>query len=168
MTRRAFRSYWTQTETFEALRRYIDMDIDGLRDKVVRLIAGERVSVNTEKFQNDMATFGSADDVLTLLVHLGYLTYADGEAAGRGKIWIPNSEVSQEFVNCIEDRGREDVARAIRESQRLVDTLVAGNAATVAKLAESVHEDIASILTHNDENSLACTLPLAPYASRRT
>lgn len=116
MTGRRYRGYWTQTETFEALRAYIDMDLDGLHDKVVRLIAGERVGVNTAKFQNDMTTFGSADDVLTLLVHLGYLTYEAPEyGLGDGEVWIPNSEVAGEFTSCVEDRGWADVAAAIRE-----------------------------------------------------
>jgi hypothetical protein len=74
MTGHDFDSYWTSTETYEALKVYIQMNFDGLREKVVDMIAGEKVSVNTGKFQNDMSTFNSADDVLTLLIHLGYLT----------------------------------------------------------------------------------------------
>ena len=89
MTGHDFDSYWTSTETYEALKVYIQMNFDGLREKVVDMIAGEKVSVNTGKFQNDMSTFNSADDVLTLLIHLGYLTYNEG------KVWIPNSEVQQ-------------------------------------------------------------------------
>ena len=75
MLRGKFSNYWTKTETYEALKVYIDLNQDGLRDKIVQMIAGEKVAVNPDKFQNDMTTFHSADDVLTLLVHLGYLTY---------------------------------------------------------------------------------------------
>ncbi len=75
MLRGKFSNYWTKTETYEALKVYIDLNQDGLRDKIVQMIAGEKVPVNPDKFQNDMTTFHSADDVLTLLVHLGYLTY---------------------------------------------------------------------------------------------
>ena len=70
-----FDSYWTSTETYEALKVYIQMNFDGLREKVVDMIAGEKVSVNIGKFQNDMSTFNSSDDVLTLFIHLSYLTY---------------------------------------------------------------------------------------------
>ncbi len=80
MTGHDFDSYWTSTETYEALKVYIQMNFDGLREKVIDMIAGEKVSVNTGKFQNDMSTFYSADDVLTLLIHLGYLTYNDGKS----------------------------------------------------------------------------------------
>ena len=68
-------SYWNQTETFEALRMYIDMNFEGLRDDVLSMMAGEQVPVNTGSFSNDMTTFHTKDDVLTLLIHLGYLGY---------------------------------------------------------------------------------------------
>lgn len=68
-------TYWNQTETYEALKLYIQMNLDGLKDAVVQMLAGEKVPINTGTFANDMTSFSSKDDVLTLLVHLGYLTY---------------------------------------------------------------------------------------------
>ena len=64
-------NYWNQTETFEALQLYIDMNFEGLRDDILSMLAGEEVPVNTGSFTNDMATFRTEDDVLTLLIHLG-------------------------------------------------------------------------------------------------
>lgn len=75
MLRGKFSNYWAETETYEALKEYIELNQDELRDKIIQMIAGECVRINPNKFQNDMTTFYSADDVLTLLVHLGYLTY---------------------------------------------------------------------------------------------
>lgn len=72
MLRHKFGTYWNQTETYEALKIYIQMDMDGLQDAVVRMLAGEAIKINTGTFSNDMTTFASKDDVLTLLVHLGY------------------------------------------------------------------------------------------------
>ena len=40
-------NYWNQTETFEALKIYIDMNFDGLREDVLSMMAGESVPVNT-------------------------------------------------------------------------------------------------------------------------
>lgn len=82
-------NYWNQTETFEALQMYIDMNFDGLRDDVLSMLAGEHVPINTGSFTNDMTTFRTEDDVLTLLIHLGYLGY---DAENRC-IFIPNNEV---------------------------------------------------------------------------
>lgn len=118
LTTGGYTNFWTQTETFEALKTYIEMDMDGLRGDVVRLVAGESVPVNVAKFQNDMTTFTSADDVLTLLVHLGYLTYSSSGDAGDGWVRMPNWEIAQEFVSCVEDGGWEEVARSIRESNQ--------------------------------------------------
>ena len=64
-------NYWNQTETFEALQLYIDMNFEGLRDDILSMLAGEEVPVNTGSFTNDMTTFRTEDDVLTLLIHLG-------------------------------------------------------------------------------------------------
>ena len=75
ITRGSFSNYWTQTETYEALKIYIDMNYDGLKDAIIRLLAGESVLINPERFQNDMTSFAGKDDVLTLMIHLGYLGY---------------------------------------------------------------------------------------------
>ena len=157
-----FGNYWTKTETYEALKVYIQTNFDGLRDKIVKLIAGEKVKINPDKFQNDMTTFNSADDVLTLLVHLGYLTYNDNMA------WIPNSEVAQEFINSIEDGGWEEVMRSIRTSDELLKATLACDEEKVAELIEQSHQDNTSILKYNDENSLSCVLSLAYYAARKS
>ena len=157
-----FGNYWTKTETYEALKVYIQTNFDGLRDKVVKLIAGEKVAINPDKFQNDMTTFNSADDVLTLLVHLGYLTYNDNMA------WVPNSEVAQEFINSIEDGGWEEVMRSVKASDELLKATLACDEEKVAELIEQSHQDNTSILKYNDENSLSCVLSLAYYSARKS
>ena len=157
-----FGNYWTKTETYEALKIYVQTNFDGLRDKVVKLIAGEKVAINPDKFQNDMTTFNSADDVLTLLVHLGYLTYNDNMA------WVPNSEVAQEFINSIEDGGWEEVMRSVRASDELLKATLACDEEKVAELIEQSHQDNTSILKYNDENSLSCVLSLAYYSARKS
>lgn len=158
-----FESFWTQTETFEALRRYIDMDLDGLHGKVVELVGGGRVPVNTGTYANDMTTFHNADDVLTLLVHLGYLGY-DSEA---GEAFVPNREVLGEWANSIADPGWAEVARSINDSERLLDALLAGRADDVAAGVGRAHEDAASIIAYNDEEDLACILRLAFFSAIR-
>ena len=109
-------NYWNQTETFEALQMYIDMNFDGLRDDVLSMLAGEHVPVNTGSFTNDMTTFRTEDDVLTLLIHLGYLGY---DAENRC-IFIPNNEVRAEYVNAITVSHRGEVSKALKNS---ADTL---------------------------------------------
>ena len=159
---RIFDSYWTKTETFEALQLYIKLDMDGLRQSVIKMIAGEHIKVNTGKFQNDMVTLNSADDVLTLLIHLGYLTYDfDTKTA-----WIPNKEVQQEFINCIEDGGWEEVMNSLRQSDELLSATLACDSNRVAEILEEVHQKNSSIIAYNNELSLSVTLALAYYSAK--
>lgn len=161
--RNAYSNYWTQTETFEALRVYIAMDMDGLREKAVRLLAGEELRVDVTTFQNDMTTFNSADDVLTLLVHLGYLTY---DASAR-TVRIPDLEVMEQWASVLRDDGWTEVARSVRESDELLSATLAGDEQLVARLVAASHEECSSLLRYNDENSLSCAVSLAYYAARR-
>lgn len=159
-----FNNYWTSTETYEALKIYIEMNFDGLKDMVTRLIAGEKIEINPGKFQNDMTTLRSADDICTLLVHLGYLTYD----FYKNQVWIPNSEVSKEFINSIEDGGWEEVVKAIKASDELLKATLNRNEEKVAELIDKAHSDNTSILKYNDENSLSCVISLAYYSARKT
>ena len=118
MLSRCFDSYWNQTETFEALRDYIIMNFDGLKDKVIELLAGSRIHIDTSSFSNDMTTFSTADDVLTLLVHLGYLGYD----YVLEEVFIPNSEVSKEFVTATQSAEWSEVIRAVKQSSQLLQT----------------------------------------------
>ena len=158
-----FDSYWTKTETYEALKKYIQMDMYNLKELVTRLIAGSSIEINPDKFQNDMTTFASADDVLTLLVHLGYLTYDFDTCT----VHIPNQEVQKEFINCIEDGGWEPVMDAIRKSEELLAATIRGEEETVARMIENAHQENTSILAYNDENSLACVIALAYYSAKK-
>lgn len=164
VTTRIFDSYWTKTETFEALQMYIKIDMDGLRQSVIRMIAGEHIPVNTGKFQNDMVSLNSADDVLTLLIHLGYLTYDfDTKTA-----WIPNKEVQQEFINCIEDGGWEEVTNSLKQSDELLAATLSCNSDRVAEILEEVHRKNTSIIAYRNELSLSVTLALAYYSAKNS
>ena len=162
MLRHKFGTYWNQTETYEALKLYIQMNLDGLKDAVVQMLAGETVPINTGTFANDMTSFSSKDDVLTLLVHLGYLTY-DSE---NETVAIPNKEVSQEYINAISTMGWHEVMDAVQASRKLLQALWNMDADTVAQGIEQAHQEI-SILQYNDENALSCTINLALYFARK-
>lgn len=158
-----FSNYWTSTETYEALKIYMDMDFDGLRSDIVRMLGGEHIEVNTYSFQNDMRTFETKDDVLTLLIHLGYLGY-DAE---RKEAFIPNREIAGEFENAMSTGGWAEVMRVLKASERLLKDTLAGDAESVAEGLDRAHTEVSSILTYNDENSLGCAIGLAYYSARK-
>lgn len=155
-------SYWTRTETYEVLRHYIELNYDGLKDMVVEMLAGSHQRINTGKFSNDMTTFGNADDVLTLLVHLGYLAY-DFE---REEVYIPNREISKEFYNAVEGTGWIEIAKAIKDSNKLLEAIWEQQGEKVADGIENSHYEN-STLQYNDENALSYTVSLALYAARQ-
>ena len=161
--RKSFYNYWNRTETFEALRKYIILDMEGLRDKVERLIAGERIVFSMEAYQNDMVRFNSADDVLALLVHLGYLTYDKSIETG----WIPNNEVANEFyISIAHDHSWDRIMHALKDSEKCLKAILSGDAETVAALVERSHQENTSLIKYNDENSLACVVAIALYYAR--
>ncbi len=158
-----FSDYWISTETYEALKIYIDMDFDGLRADIVQMMGGGRIRVNTRSFQNDMYTFKTKDDVLTLLIHLGYLAYD----AGKKEAFIPNKEIIEEFENVMSVGGWQPVTEVLRASEKLLEDTLSGNAESVARGLDKAHAEVASVLTYNDENSLACAIGLAYYSARK-
>ncbi len=89
------------------------MNFEGLKDDIVRMLAGERIRINIGAFSNDMTTFQGKDDVLTLLVHLGYLSYHWTDKT----VSIPNKEVSQEYINAISTMDWKEVIRSVEDSQ---------------------------------------------------
>lgn len=156
-------NYWTSTETYEALKLYMDMDFDGLKSSIVQMLGGERVKVNTLSFQNDMHTFRTKDDVLTLLIHLGYLGYCPETK----EAFIPNKEVMGEFENAMSVSGWPEITRILRASEQLLSDTLNGNEEKVARGLDQAHIEAASILTYNDENSLSCAIGLAYYSARK-
>ncbi|MBD5451240.1 MAG: AAA family ATPase [Lachnospiraceae bacterium] len=163
MNCRDFSNYWTSTETYEALKRYMDMDFDGLRADIVQMLGGGRVEVNTRSFQNDMRNFKTKDDVLTLLIHIGYLGY-DSETK---EAFIPNKEIIEEFENAMSVGGWPEVMRVLKASEKLLEDTLLCDEKSVAEALDKAHMEVASILTYNDENSLACAIGLAYYSARK-
>ena len=113
MLRHRFGNYWNQTETYEALKIYIQMNMDGLKDAIIEMLADNSVRINIGTFHNDMTTFATRDDILTLLVHLGYLTY-DVE---KESVRIPNKEVAQEYINAISTMDWKEVISQIKDKK---------------------------------------------------
>ena len=164
-TYKKFISYWSGTETFESLKSYIDMNMEGLRDDIVKLIAGEDVIVDVSTFSNDMVTFHSKDDVLTLLIHLGYLAIKGSTNLGV-IVHIPNEEIKLEFKTCVKNNNRyAGVYDLIKNTDVLLNDIWSLNSEAVAKIFDEAHQDHTSILTYNNENSLANVIAISLFLS---
>ena len=162
VTRRRCKSYWASTGAFDAVANYIQMNFEGLKDDIIRMLAGGRVKVKTTKFQNDMSVIHGRDDVLTVLIHLGYLSYE----WRKKECYIPNYEVAGEMENAVEDTNWTNVIKSIQRSEDLLQATLDGDCEAVAHGVDAAHDENTSILSYNNENSLACVLSIAYYYAR--
>ena len=151
------KSYWTTTGAYDSVNTYIQMNFDGLKDDIIRMLSGEHVYVDTTEFRNDMRIIRSKNDVLTVLIHLGYLAY-DGDAQ---ECYLPNKEVADEMNNALKATTWEPLVKTIKNSKSLLEATISGNEQAVAKGIDQAHDEHTSILSYNDENSLACVLSVA-------
>lgn len=156
------RSFWASTGAFDAVAQYIRMNFDGLKDDIICMLAGGRCQVDPTGFQNDMAEIETKDDALTVLIHLGYLSYNWRE----DECYIPNKEVGGEMVNAVRANNWKEVANAILSSKQLLKATLDGDEEAVAKGVDAAHDENTSILSYNNENSLACVLSIAYYYAK--
>ena len=159
---RRCRSFWASTGAFDTVANYINMNYEGLKDDIISMLAGGRCQVDPTGFQNDMSVIRSKDDVLTVLIHLGYLSYNWRE----GECYIPNREVAGEMVNAVKYNNWSHVAGAIEKSRQLLHATLDGDEEAVVRAVDAAHDENTSILSYNDENSLACVLSIAYYYAR--
>ena len=117
MRKKKYKSYRTGTETYEALKMYIDRNFDGLKEAVAKLLNHVQCKIDPSTSQNDMTTFKTKDDVLTLLVHMGYLAYDEDKE----EVFIPNQEISMEFLRAIKVGGWDGLIRALEQSEKLLE-----------------------------------------------
>ena len=160
MTTGVIKDYWNKTETYEALAEYIRMDYDGLKEAVALLMDGGRLAIDTSTYQNDMTTLTGRDDVLSLLVHLGYLGFDDE----RSEVFIPNREILDEFKTSTKGKEWTGTFRSFEASRRLLEATWNGDEAKVAELIEDAHNQ-AGNKTYNDEAALSYGIQLAYYAA---
>ena len=156
------KNYWNQTETYEALAEYIRKDYGGLKDAVALMMDGGRLVIDTSTYQNDMTTFHSRDDVLSLLIHLGYLGYDDETS----EVFIPNREILDEFKASTKSPEWISTFRSFELSQELLNATWNREEGKVAELLERFH-DQAGNKTYSNEAALSYAIQLAYYAAQK-
>lgn len=157
MLRGNYCSYWSQTGTYESILPFINKDFDGLKVAIIKMLSGDEVKVKTSTFQNDMISFRNKDDVLTLLIHLGYLAYNQNKQTA----YIPNEEIREEFIDALEDQRWDELIQFERQSIDLLEATLNRDTKEVERLIEQVHNEYASMIKYNDENSLSSILTIA-------
>lgn len=155
--RKRIGNYWIQSETYESLKLYIELNEDGLKEAIVQMLGGAQIKIDVTTFQNDMTTIKSKDDVLTLLVHLGYLAY-DIESKS---VFIPNEEIGEEFVRAMTTGKHTEVAKLIRNSDYLLEATLNMDEETVAVIIEEAHKAGTAPTFYNNEQALRSVIRVA-------
>lgn len=159
--RNTYSNYWTKTETYEALRDYIDMNFDGLKDAIIDMLGEQSLEVDTGSFQNDMTSMKSRDDVLTLLIHLGYLAYNEKNRT----VFIPNTEIREEFVRAIKNGNRKELMKAVMRSDALLSATWAADGKKAAEIIGDIHNEETSPNFYNNEQALRSVIKTAYLSS---
>lgn len=151
-----FRSYWSSTGTYESIVPYINLNFDGLKTAMIEMLSGGEVPVNVNTFQNDLVSFKDKDDVLTLLIHMGYLAFHQNTQTA----YIPNEEIRLELLNAVRSQKWNAYLEFQQESEQLLDATLDQNEEAVAAGMEKIHNEYASAIQYNQENSLSGVLTL--------
>ena len=155
-------NYWNKTETYEALAEFIQMDYDGLKEAVTLMMDGARVHVDISTYQNDMSTFHGKDDILALLINLGYLCYD----RTMEEAFIPNKEILDEFKASTKSEMWSDIFAVFRQSQELLKATWEADVERCAGLLEWFHDQVEN-KTYNSEAALSYAIQLAYYAAQK-
>ena len=157
MLRGEFKSYWSETASYETVVPLINMDFDGLRSAIIEMLSGDSVSVDVTTFQNDMTSFSCRDDVLTYLIHLGYLGYDQTYR----KAFVPNEEIRQELFKAVRRKKWNEMIEFTQKSEQILDATLDMEAEIVADSIEKIHSEYSSAIQYNNENSLSSVLTIA-------
>lgn len=133
MLRGEYKSYWSETASYEAIVPLINMNYDGLKTAIIEMLSGAEVKVNTFTFRNDTTDIKSKDDVLTYMIHLGYLGYDETKKVA----FVPNEEIRQELTNAVESQRWNEVLQFQQESDKLVNATLDMDGVEVAHQIEN-------------------------------
>lgn len=157
MTKGRFRSYWSETGSYEVVIPLICMNYDGLKNAIIEMLSGSEVKVDTATFKNDPAKIQNRDDVITYLIHLGYLGYnEDSESA-----FVPNEEIRQELITAVRSSNWDELIAFQQESRKLLTATLSMDEKQVAAEIDKFHSQYASMIRYNDENSLSSIITIA-------
>ena len=158
MLYKKFSGYWGKTSSYRVISDRLEANFKGSRDAVIRMLAGEEVSVNVSQYLNTMDSFATLDDALTYLIHIGYLAYNEDEESCR----IPNLEIRKEWANAVAVMGEHETTdRIIRASKELLDQTLKCDEESVARALDESHIHVTSNRSYNNEDALQSAIYLA-------
>lgn len=143
-------NYWSRTSSFKYLKGLINMNFDGIKEKIMSALQDERPTIGVESYGDDCGQISSADELFMLLVHYGYFTYNRSTR----EIAIPNLEIRHELLNVVRVGNRPELVKLINDSDTLVEATLACQEKYVAEALDKFHSQYTTPRFYNDEQAL--------------
>ena len=158
MEKGRYGNYWGKTSSYEAISDRIRLNFEGTKEAVIRLLSGNTVKIDVDMYLNTMTDFKSRDEVLTYLIHLGYLAYTEEDQA----CWIPNKEIRLEWFRAISDLSDYSTTdKIIRDSESLLQKTIDGDETAVSEALDASHINVSSNRSYNNEDVLQSAIYLS-------
>ena len=155
-------SYWPETASYEPISEQINRNADGIQEAIIKMLTKESVPVDVSSFLNSLDSIETRDDILTYLIHLGYLSYdAQNETCT-----IPNLEIQKRWKTIVSRASNyKNVNQVLAQSDQLLNDTIACQADKVAEGLRQAHASVGSILTYNNEATLQTAIYLAYFTA---
>ncbi len=154
-------NYWSKGGEYDELKDYVLNDIDGVKEAVMMLVAGEPVEADVSEYASTARELRYRNEILSVMVVYGYLNYYEG------CVRIPNKELMVEFERIIQEEPKYSYMRELeQESARILQATYDGDEETVGKMLAIVHTTESPLKAYNDEAELSGSVKLAYIAAR--
>ncbi|MCD8105738.1 MAG: ATP-binding protein [Lachnospiraceae bacterium] len=161
LTRNTLNNYWAKAGEYGELKDYVLNDVDGVKDAVMLLAAGEPVETDLSEYASTATELTYRDEILSAMTVYGYLNYYDG------CVRIPNKELELEFDRIIRTEPKYSYMRELeRESARILQATYDGDEETVGNVLAIVHTTESPLKAYNNEAELSGSVKLAYIAAR--
>ncbi len=160
---RKCKDHWVNTSARESVMEYMNYDNGSLKDLIVKMLSGEEIPVDPSMFTNDLTNINSSDAALTVLIHLGYLAYDDA----KGKCYIPNHEIKEEFERAIRDLKWNNIYNPISTSEELLEKTLSGDTEYINETLDRNHNELATIFNKNKEDVLGIIVYISYYNAKK-
>ncbi len=164
LTLKKIKNYWVSTSSLESAKEYLRFKDKELRLKLTNMLTDNSVSVSVRGFDNDISILNNSDDVLTLLIHLGYLTYNYDTK----ECYIPNYEIKCELEEAFEKLEDADIYEVVEDSIKAVKALFNSDGDSISEILDKNHELYCSALNKNNEQALELLTIFSFYTLRTT
>ncbi|MDE7273371.1 MAG: ATP-binding protein [Lachnospiraceae bacterium] len=161
LTDNQLRNYWTSSGPYDELFYYIRNNVEAVRDDLVLMVSGERVTAAIGQFAAVSMEVNSREQIYSAMVVYGLLTYEDGAVS------IPNKELMDKFNELLLSKDSLGyVYNLARKSEQMLQATMAGDTKTMEEILQFAHNTESPILSYNSETELSAVVNLCYLSAR--